>query len=100
MGQIKGKTGNPNGKPPGTINKITAEMRLRLAEIMSGQDKVFVEALQKLSKSSPKDYLEIYYKFISLIIPKPGEDILREGSPVSNLLDLVKSNMEQGKKAA
>ncbi len=67
MGQIKGRTGNPFGRPRGKPNRITADLREFLKQLMYDNLDQFREDFRQLD---PKDRLIIMEKFLSFILPK------------------------------
>lgn len=67
MAQPKGSTGNPNGRPKGSPNKSTAEVRHWLSRLID-KNKRQIEA--DLKALEPKDRLLILEKFMSYTVPK------------------------------
>jgi len=65
---MKGTTNNPNGRPKGTPNKLTKQMRELISEALEKGLESFDDDLKKLE---PKDRLNVLAKFASLVIPKP-----------------------------
>lgn len=65
---MKGKTNNPNGRPAGTPNKLTREVREKIAAALESGLETFEEDLKALD---PKDRLNILAKFAAFIIPRP-----------------------------
>ncbi len=63
----KGKTNNPNGRPKGTPNKITADMRGWLTAVIDKNRKQMEKDLKRLE---PKDRLQILEKLMQYVIPK------------------------------
>ena len=63
----KGKTNNPNGRPKGTPNKITADMRDWLSAVIDKNRKQMEKDLKRLE---PKDRLQILEKLMQYVIPK------------------------------
>ena len=63
----KGKTNNPNGRPKGTPNKITADLRLKINAIVEKQIESIESDLQSLE---PMQRLQIVEKLISYCVPK------------------------------
>ncbi len=67
MAQRKGCTGNPNGRPRGSTNKVTTEMKGFLTELIDDNRQQIKDDLQRLD---PKDRLLILEKFMQYTIPK------------------------------
>ncbi len=63
----KGHTNNPNGRPKGTPNKITQDMRQWLAAVIDDNREQIVEDLQALE---PRDRLMILERLMQYVIPK------------------------------
>lgn len=63
----KGKTNNPNGRPKGTPNKITTDMRGWLTAVIDKNRKQMEKDLKRLE---PKDRLQILEKLMQYVIPK------------------------------
>lgn len=80
----KGKTNNPNGRPKGTPNKITTDMRGWLSAIIDKNRKQMERDLKKLD---PKDRLQILEKMMQYVIPKQ--------QAVSADIDFARLNDEQ-----
>lgn len=64
---MKGKTNNPNGRPKGVPNKMTASLRTFVAEIISKNKRQINKDLKALS---PKDRLIIIERLMQYVIPK------------------------------
>ena len=67
MAQPKDHTGNPNGRPKGSPNKVTASMRSWLAELIDGNRAQIVSDLAALE---PKDRLTMLERFMQYTLPK------------------------------
>ena len=71
MGLQKGQTNNPNGRPAGTPNKITGEVKEILKDIVSQE----LEGLPaRLEALDDKSRVEALLKMLSLIVPKPQQE--------------------------
>lgn len=67
MGLRKGQTNNPAGKPPGTKNKINAELRERINDFLNGN---FETVATEFDKLEPKDKLKFYTDLLQYGLPK------------------------------
>jgi len=63
----KGESGNATGRPPGSKNLITSELRETLKFIIADE----IERIpEMLLKTEPKDRLELTLKLMAFIMPK------------------------------
>ena len=67
MAQLKGHTGNPNGRPKGTPNKVTSTIRNWIVELINDNREQIQKDLQLLD---PKDRLSFIEKLLPYILPK------------------------------
>ena len=66
MAQKKGQTGNPNGRPKGTPNKVTAEMKEKIQLFVESN----FETIQKdFDNVDAKDRLIIFERLLKYVIP-------------------------------
>jgi hypothetical protein len=73
----KGQSGNPNGRPKGTTNKISAEHREYLRKLLLGKKRKQKLELE-LDTLKGKEYLKFYIALMQYIIPKPATAELKE----------------------
>ena len=63
----KGQTNNPNGRPKGSANVITKEVRATLKAIIAGELESLPETLEKLDASKR---LDVLLKLIPYVLPR------------------------------
>ena len=67
MGLQKGMTNNKNGRPAGTANKLTSDLRSKINTIIENQiDNIEID----LKALEPKERLQIVEKLLSYCVPK------------------------------
>lgn len=67
MGLPKGRTNNPNGRPEGSENKITADLRRGISNFLSEN----WERMQKdFDSLEPKERLAFYEKLLQYGLPR------------------------------
>ena len=76
----KGESGNPNGRPPGSINKTTAEMKKLIKTYVKNE---LEQADSLLSELTAKERLDILCKMLPYIMPKQGQIDLKEHKQVT-----------------
>lgn len=62
----KGMTNNPNGRPKGSPNKATADLRQWLGEFIEGQREQIVSDWQALE---PKERIVMFEKLMRFVLP-------------------------------
>lgn len=70
MGQLKGHTGNPNGRPRGKPNKITQDLRSFIEDILNSNK---ARVKRSLRNVDDMDFLKIYERLASYVVPKRQE---------------------------
>jgi len=70
MGFKKGQSGNPAGKPKGTLNKATRDVREAIARFAEGNAEQFAEWIVKVAETDPAKAADLYLKAIEYHIPK------------------------------
>ena len=67
---MKGKTNNPNGRPKGSPNKLTSDLKNRIAQIVENG---FENVESDLEALEAKDRVNAYLKFLEYLLPKQRE---------------------------
>jgi len=67
MGQKKGKTGNPKGRPRGTPNKVTTDLRAWIGEVLDSNRQQIVKDIGQLE---PQQRVAIFEKLLGYAVPK------------------------------
>lgn len=67
-GPGKGVSNNPKGKPKGTKNKTSTELKEFYVELLSNNVERMQTALEALYLSSPKDYLMVMDKISNKVV--------------------------------
>lgn len=94
MGQRKGQTGNPNGRPKGSKNVVNAEYRENVTLIMEKH----LPKLDKALEEMPLDkFVEAYVKLMPWVLSRLADTAGNPGEP-SPLESLLNSFKEQIKK--
>lgn len=93
----KGKSGNPSGRKKGTPNKSTAEWRMVLQGIIHANFNKS-KITNDIRQLPPKHRLDIYFRFLEFVVPKPGEE-LPEGSdkklPYQDFITMFQRKMNE-----
>lgn len=108
MGQKKGQTGNPNGRPKGSPNRVTGTVKEWIASIIDGNREQFEDDLKKLDagervrvisnllpfvvpklqSASAQELLEVEYKKLEeLLDTAPDEAIILISERINKLKD-------------
>ena len=64
---MKGHTNNPNGRPKGTPNKVTTDLRQWVNDILTEGRGKFMENLGKLP---PDEYIKAFTALLNYVLPK------------------------------
>jgi len=63
----KGRTNNPNGRPIGSTNKVSADLKQRIADLLDEKFDRFNEALNSLDD---KEMVKAYTDLVPFAVPK------------------------------
>lgn len=75
-----GKTNNPNGRPKGSPNKVTAQLRSILKDVIADELERLPETMEGLD---PKERLDVLIKLIPFCMPKVNPVGMSAGEPFS-----------------
>ena len=86
----KGISGNPEGRPKGTPNKTSTEIKQTLNDILCNE----IEAIpERLTQLSDKDRLDIVIKLLPYILHKQKELEITNDITKMNLPDYMKRDL-------
>ena len=95
----KGKSGNPNGRPVGAIDKDKRKIREIIGNVLDDNADRFKEEFERLKG---EEFLNIYIKLLEFILPKlqrQAMEIDPEIIPrVFNFIPASKEEIENGSK--
>ena len=71
MGQVKGQTGNPNGRPKGVPNKTTTSMREKIGKFCNDN---WEQIQSDFDELEPVERIKAFEKFLTYTTPKMTEN--------------------------
>ena len=81
-----GESGNINGRPPGSKNLITRDLREALKILISDELKKLPDLLGKLE---PRDRVDLTIKLLSFVLPKLEKISPTFGEPQPSISELL-----------
>lgn len=90
---MKGHTNNPNGRPKGTPNKVTKELRQLLKNVVADEIERLPELFAKLPE---RDRLELLTKLLPYAMPKVEPSPFHVGERVDWFSDLDELELPRG----
>lgn len=81
---MKGRTNNPNGRPKGTPNKVTAELRQKITDFVGMNLKDIQNQYNELDANQKLSFLE---KLLSYALPKLQSVQMDVTTDISKLSD-------------
>ena len=83
MAQKKGQTGNPNGRPKGTPNKVTSDMKEKVRLFIESN---FNQIQKDFAQLEPRERVTLYERMLKYIIPQKVENELIESEPEPKII--------------
>jgi hypothetical protein len=68
-----GESGNPNGRPKGSENKVTTEIRQAYADLIHGNLDNITMWLQEVADRDPQKAIDLLIKLSPFVLPKKTE---------------------------
>lgn len=80
----KGKSGNPAGRTPGTLNQATADARKAIGKFVDGNAHRLQDWLDRIAKKDPERAFGLFQSVIEYHVPKLARSELtgKDGAPL------------------
>ena len=66
----KGQSGNPNGRPKGSVNRSTEQMKLTIARAVNDQLSELKRDLDAIRKEDPAKAMALSIKLMDYVLPR------------------------------
>jgi hypothetical protein len=86
MSYKKGECGNPNGRPKGATNKMSAQQREYLRGLLRKNKEEFEIRMEKLED---KEYVRAYILLMQYVLPKPATAEIREVASLEEFIAMT-----------
>ncbi len=84
MGLRKGQTNNPKGRPKGSTNNISSELKEKLTGMLANNFESFEEDIKAIEK--PEVRANLYVKALALVVARPKDEDEKEIERQTTLL--------------
>lgn len=97
---VKGVSGNPAGKPKGTLNKATTEFRNAVADLINHNSAHLQAWLEQIATDNPEKAVDMMCKLAEYAAPKLArqevQQLDKDGEPTDNTLkiEIIKARNE------
>jgi hypothetical protein len=71
-----GESGNPNGRPKGTANKITEEIRTAFAQVLENKLPDLERWIQQVAQDNPEKAADLLIRLSERFLPKLNQTAL------------------------
>ncbi|CAB4134694.1 hypothetical protein UFOVP643_12 [uncultured Caudovirales phage] len=89
---VKGVSGNPAGKPKGTLSKSTEAVKAYYLDLLNGNLDNIQEWLNRTAENDPKGALDFLIKLSPFVIPKKTETEMTIDSPLNIIIPSPKQD--------
>jgi len=88
----KGQSGNPAGRPKGSYNKVGAEQRDYLRELLLKNKRKFEKELEHMDE---KEFVKTYIALMRYVLPMPAVAELKEVPQLEAFIAMTKEERQE-----